>query len=90
MRISLADPMDIDFNTARHFTFTPVNFETPYCFSVSIEDDEVVEDQEDFTLSLTSSDVDVLVKKDSHTVFIVDNDCELSGAYDYSGTKPLK
>lgn len=56
------------------FIFTPDNFLTPYCFPIPIEDDEIVENTEDFSLILLSSDEYVNFKIAEHTVEIIDDD----------------
>ena len=71
-------PAPADYSAdVRTFTFTPDNFQDPYCFLIPILDDMMVEYTEDFRLMLTTVDVDVNFKIDEHTVEIVDNDCEL-------------
>ena len=57
-------------------TFTPANFQTPYCFSISIMDDQIVENREDFSLILSASDKYVNFKIIEHKVEIIDDDCK--------------
>ena len=58
-------------------TFTPDNFQTPYCFPISIMDDQIVENREDFSLILSASDKYVNFKIVEHMVEIIDDDCKL-------------
>ena len=59
--------------------FTPENFEVPYCFNVSIEDDYALENTEAFHLNVVSEDTGVDFKISSVTVEIQDNDSEKFG-----------
>lgn len=71
--------MDFVFTGDRVFTFTPDNFETPYCFSTTIVDDSIFEPpKEYFLLNLTSNDEDVFVKDGLHQVIICDDDSKLA------------
>ena len=54
--------------------FTPDNFEMPYCFDVSIEDDLALEDTESFHLNLLTDDQNVNVKISTLVLEIEDND----------------
>ena len=58
-------------------TFTPANFQTPYCFPIAIMDDQIVENREDFSLILSASDEYVNFKIVEHMVEIIDDDCKL-------------
>ena len=46
------------------------------CVTVSIFDDNLVEDNETFTLSFTSSDAVLLFPNSSREITIVNNNCE--------------
>lgn len=66
--------MDISSNSSIRFTFNQSNFDTPYCFPVQVEDDEVVENTEFFGFRLRSIGVGVNFKSGLHTVKIIDDD----------------
>ena len=51
------------------------------CVTVNISDDDLVEDDETFTLSLTSSDAVFLFPNSSKEVTIVNNDCKYENSY---------
>ena len=44
------------------------------CHNITLEDDDVLEDQETFLVSLTSSDLSVILQNSEGTVTIEDND----------------
>lgn len=69
-------PIDYTTNDTRQFVFTPENFDTPYCFNVSIRDDNVTETTENFSLKLSSEDEDVKFKRSELQLEIEDNDCK--------------
>ncbi len=68
--------MDFKSDVSRSFTFNESNFETPYCFQVTIIDDDFLEDTEMFDLTLSAGS-GVSLKNALHVVEIEDNDSEL-------------
>lgn len=77
-------PDDYSCDDSRIITFTPDNFQSPYCFLVFVVDDMAVELTESFSLMLSTNDEDVLLKTTKHQVEIVDNDCKLNCKNDYT------
>ncbi len=71
-----SDPMDFESEGRRSFTFNESNFETPYCFQVTIIDDDFLEYTEMFDLTLSAGS-GVSLKNALHVVEIEDNDSEL-------------
>lgn len=53
------------------YTFTPNN--TRFCFEVEITDDGFLENEENFTVTLTSNDTMVDLSPDDATITITDN-----------------
>ncbi len=67
--------MDFESDGSRSFTFNESNFETPYCFQVTIIDDDFLEDTEMFILAVNAGgDSDVNIKFDQHRIRIRDNE----------------
>ncbi len=67
--------MDFESDGSRSFTFNESNFETPYCFQVTIIDDDFLEDTEMFSLVVNAgSDSDVNIKINQHRIQILDNE----------------
>ena len=54
---------------------SPIGSKT--CFNITINNDKYVEYDEDFTLSISSTDDDP-VNNDTKVITIIDNDCEFS------------
>ncbi len=50
---------------------------TESCFSLSPSDDNIVEDTEDYTISLHTTDSAIIASSNEANVMIVDNDSEL-------------
>ncbi len=56
--------------------FTPANYQTDLCVTVSLEDDDVYEELEYFAVSLSTSDSCVRFKEELIPVPIADDDSE--------------
>lgn len=65
---------DFSVDEVLNHIFTPDNFELPYCFNVSIEDDLALEEAEFFHLNVFTDDISVNFKISSILVEIQDND----------------
>lgn len=50
--------------------------ETSYCTNITIIADELVEDNEYFTVALSTSDEDVVLLPQNATIVIINNDCK--------------
>ena len=51
------------------------NDSTPRCVNIDITDDAALEENQTFTVTLTTSDPDVLTENDMTDITIEDNDC---------------
>ena len=65
----------IDFNsTTSSLLFTPTNSGDPQCTDISIVDDTILENDEVFSVELSTNDLDVDFETASAMVTISDND----------------
>ena len=64
----------IDYNASRIHNVEANK--TSFSFNVSISDDDIFEDNENFTLSIRTSSPIMVIEPVQTTVTIVDNDCE--------------
>lgn len=71
-------PDDFNSTDSRIITFTPDNFQSPYCFTVYIVDDMTVELTESINILLSTSDEYVILKMTNYQVEIADNDRKLN------------
>ena len=62
-----------DFTSAPH-TLTLDGSSSTACANITINDDDILEDQEEFMVTLTEDDPRVDVDRDQATVLITDND----------------
>lgn len=72
----LAD--DITADTSTLLTFTPSNSLDAQCVNITIEDDEILEYTESFTVFLNTTDDYVKLEYDELTIYIEDNDCTIT------------
>ena len=85
--IFVSDPGDFTRPLlSEEVVFTPDNYETDLCVSVTIVDDSVYEEFEYFAVSLSTSDLCVEFKEELLPVGIADDDCEKCCVYTVIGT----
>ncbi len=56
---------------------------TPSCFPVSFVDDSIVEDDEEFTIVLTTSDGAIRIPDSNTAITILNNDSKYAGVFTF-------